>query len=150
MSEMMFHHGILGQKWGIRRTPAQLGNLSKKDANWVKKKSEKITEQARRKSSKEMNRYANEILQTPGAVNKSGKLSQSAINTYNKKMAELMSQSASKIRSPSGKIVQFVAKRGEVGVMMALADEGYNMEQLRNGVWASGRVAYKKTVLDKA
>lgn len=150
MSEMIEHHGILGQKWGIRRTPAQLGNLSKKDANWVKKKSEKITEQARRKSSKEMSRYANEILRTPGAVNKSGKLSSSAINTYNKKMAELMSQSASKIRSPSGKVVQFVAKRGEVGVMMALADEGYNMAQLRNGVWASGRVAYKKTVLDKA
>ena len=61
MSEMIEHHGILGQKWGIRRTPAQLGNLSKKDANWVKKKSEKITEQARRKSSKEMSRYANEI-----------------------------------------------------------------------------------------
>nr|WP_304651500.1 hypothetical protein [Bacteroides acidifaciens] len=150
MSEMMEHHGILGQKWGIRRTPAQLGNLSKKDANWVKKKSEKITEQARRKSSKEMSRYANEILRTSGAVNKSGKLSSSAINAYNKKMAELMSQSASKIRSPSGKVVQFVAKRGEVGVMMALADEGYNMAQLRNGVWASGRVAYKKTVLDKA
>lgn len=150
MSEMIERHGILGQKWGIRRTPAQLGNLSKKDANWVKKKSEKITEQARRKSSKEMSRYANEILRTPGAVNKSGKLSSSAINTYNKKMAELMSQSASKIRSPSGKVVQFVAKRGEVGVMMALADEGYNMAQLRNGVWASGRVAYKKTVLDKA
>lgn len=150
MSEMIEHHGILGQKWGIRRTPAQLGNLSKKDANWVKKKSEKITEQARRKSSKEMSRYANEILRSPGAVNKSGKLSSSAINAYNKKMAELMSQSASKIRSPSGKVVQFVAKRGEIGVMMALADEGYNVAQLRNGVWASGRVAYKKTVLDKA
>lgn len=150
MSEMIEHHGILGQKWGIRRTPAQLGNLSKKDANWVKKKSEKITEQARIKSSKEMSRYANEILRSPGAVNKSGKLSSSAINAYNKKMAELMSQSASKIRSPSGKVVQFVAKRGEIGVMMALADEGYNMAQLRNGVWASGRVAYKKTVLDKA
>ena len=77
-------------------------------------------------------------------------MSSSAINAYNKKMAELMSQSASKIRSPSGKVVQFVAKRGEIGVMMALADEGYNMAQLRNGVWASGRVAYKKTVLDKA
>lgn len=150
MSEMMEHHGFLGQKWGVRRTPAQLGNLSKKDANWVKKKSEKITEQARRKSSKEMRQYANAILRTPGAVNKSGKLSSSAINAYNKKMAELMSQSASKIRSPSGKVVQFVAKRGEVGVMMALADEGYNMAQLRNGLWASGRVAYKKTVLDKA
>lgn len=150
MSEIIKHHGILGQKWGIRRTPAQLGNLSKKDANWVKKKSDKVTEQARKKSSKELNRYADELLRNPNSVNKSGKLSSSAINAYNKKMANLMSQSVSNLRSPSGKVVRFVAKRGEVGVMMALADEGYNMAQLRNGVWASGRVAYKKTVLDKA
>ena len=150
MSEIIKHHGILGQKWGIRRTPAQLGNLNKKDANWVKKKSDKVTEQARKKSSKELNRYADDLLRNPNSVNKSGKLSSSAINAYNKKMADLMSQSVSNLRSPSGKVVQFVAKRGEVGVMMALADEGYNMAQLRNGVWASGRVAYKKTVLDKA
>lgn len=150
MSEIIKHHGILGQKWGIRRTPAQLGNLSKKDANWVKKKSDKVTEQAQKKSSKELNRYADELLRNPNSVNKSGKLSSSAINAYNKKMADLMSQSVSNLRSPSGKVIQFVAKRGEVGVMMALADEGYNMAQLRNGVWASGRVAYKKTVLDKA
>ena len=150
MSEIIKHHGILGQKWGIRRTPAQLGNLNKKDANWVKKKSDKVTEQARKKSSKELNRYADELLRNPNSVNRSGKLSSSAINAYNKKMADLMSQSVSNLRSPSGKVVQFVAKRGEVGVMMALADEGYNMAQLRNGVWASGRVAYKKTVLDKA
>lgn len=150
MSDTIEHHGILGQKWGIRRTPAQLGNLSKKDAKWVKKKSDKVTEQARKKSSKELSRYADELLRNPNSVNKSGKLSSSAINAYNKKMADLMSQSVSTLRSPSGKVVQFVAKRGEVGVMMALADEGYNMAQLRNGVWASGRVAYKKTVLDKA
>ena len=71
MSEIIKHHGILGQKWGIRRTPAQLGNLSKKDANWVKKKSDKVTEQARKKSSKELNRYADELLRNPNSVNKS-------------------------------------------------------------------------------
>ena len=71
------------------------------------------------------------------------------VNAYNRKMAEVMSQKVSDLRSPSGKTVQFVAKRGEVGVMMALADAGYDMTQLKNGVWTSGKIAYRKTVLDK-
>lgn len=150
MTDYIEHHGILGMHWGVRRTPEQLGNVSKKDSKWIAKKSDKITEQARKKSAKELNRYANELLKNPDAVNKSGKLSSATINAYNNKMASLMSQSVSNLRSPSGKTIQFVAKRGEVGVMMALADEGYNMAQLKNGVWTDGRVAYKKTVLDKA
>ncbi len=144
------HHGIIGQKWGIRRTPEQLGNLSKKDSKWIAKKSDKITAQAEKKTSRELSKYANELVKNPNAVTKSGKLSASTITAYNRKKAELMSQSVSSLRSPSGKVIQFVAKRGEMGVMMALADEGYNMSQLKNGVWSSGRVAYKKTVLDKA
>lgn len=144
------HHGILGMKWGIRRTPGQLGSLSRKDSKWIAKKSGKVTAQAERKTSRELNNYTNELMKTPNAVTKSGKLSAATITAYNKKKAELMSQSVSNLRSPSGKVIQFVAKRGEVGVMMALADEGYNISQLKNGVWSSGRVAYKKTVLDKA
>jgi hypothetical protein len=44
-----------------------------------------------------------------------------------KKMASLMNDKVSGLTSPSGKVVQFVAKRGEVGVFIALADQGYNM-----------------------
>lgn len=149
MSELK-HHGILGMKWGIRRTPAQLGNLNRKDSKWIGKKSEKITAQAEKKTSRELNKYVNELMKNPNAVTKSGKLSAATITAYNRRKAEIMSQAVSSLRSPSGKVIQFVAKRGEVGVMMALADEGYNISQLKNGVWSSGRVAYKKTVLDKA
>lgn len=86
---------------------------------------------------------------TPMPWTSRGKLSAATVNAYNRKMAEVMSQKVSDLRSPSGKTVQFVAKRGEVGVMMALADAGYDMTQLKNGVWTSGKIAYRKTVLDK-
>ena len=56
-----------------------------------------------------------------------------------------MTKNASEFKAPSGRSVKFVAKRAEYGVMMALADEGYDMSEFRNCVWArSGRIAYKK------
>ena len=144
-------------KWGVRRyqnkdgtlTAAGKARLDKKDEKWAKKKGDKITEKAQRKSAKELDRYANELLQSPNALTSRGKLSAATVNAYNRKMAELMTQKVSDLRAPSGKVVQFVAKRGEVGVMMALADAGYDMSQLKNGVWTSGKVAYRKTILDK-
>lgn len=147
--QTLTHHGILGQKWGVRRTPEQLGKLSRKDERWAKRNSDRITAKATKKTSKQMSKYAKELLKDPNAVNKDGKLSAATINAYNRKMASLMTEQVSNLRSPSGKVLSFVAKRGEMGVMMAISDQGYNIDQLKNGVFSSGKVAYRKNVLDK-
>ncbi len=155
--EELYHFGIKGQRWGIRRYQNEDGTLTeagkrraaKKDEKWAKKNEEKITKKAEKKVSKQMSKYANELVKDPSAFNKNGNLSAKTINSYNQKMAQLMTEQVSDLESPSGKSVVFVAKRSELGVMMALADQGYNMEQIKNGVYTSGKVAYKKTVLDK-
>lgn len=146
----LYHYGVLGMRWGVHRTPEQLARREqKRDVRWAKKNYKKIYNAGYKVSRKELNDYVRSELNVKYRDQlRKGRIGRNYINDYNRKLAQLMNTALEDIEAPSGKIVQFVAKRGEKGVHMALADRGYDMSQLKNGVYGSGRIAYRKKSVD--
>lgn len=157
-SNSLAHHGIKGQRWGVRRfrnydgtlTPRGKARAEKKDAIWAKYNYQKIETKIYQKSKKELDKFVKEELNKRLSIlTKSGKVSKQYINEYNQKMAELMNKNVGDLQAPSGRVVRFVAKRGDVGVHIALTDPGFDLSSVKRGVYESGRVAYKKRSLEK-
>ena len=149
------HHGITGMKWGVRRfqnsdgslTPRGRARLEKKDEKWASTKGEKIRKQVQKTVSKDMNEFVRTQLEM--SYTSRGKVSSATILQYNNKLATLMNARVPDVQAPSGRVLRFVAKRGELGVHTAVADAGYDLGQLQRGVFSTGKVAYKKENLMK-
>lgn len=149
------HHGITGQHWGIRRfqnddgslTPRGQARLDAKDDKWASTKGEKIKKKVQKTVSKDMDEFVRTQLDL--SYTSKGKLSSETILQYNNEMAKLMNAKISDIPAPSGRVLRFVAKRGEIGVHTAVADAGYDLTQLKRGVFKTGKVAYKQENLMK-
>ena len=151
------HHGIKGQRWGIRRYQNPDGTLTerglkrqhKKDVKWAKRNYNKIYNRTYKKSKKEMKRFVKKDLNKRMSDKTArGTESKAYINEYNKKLAELMNKNVGDVRAPSGQAVKFIAKRGEMGVHLALAGDQFDMNSVKNGIYGSGKVAYKKNTVN--
>ena len=129
----------------------QRQRIEAKDNRWAKRNYDKLMRKAYKPVRREMDKYVRKELNPKYREQvRSGKISRSYMNEYNRKLAELMNRDAGSLSAPSGRVVQFIAKRGDLGVHMALADVGYDMSQFKRGVYSTGRVAYKKNHVNMA
>lgn len=130
------HQKVLAGKW-------------QDDTKWLKKNDAKIRKTVERQVRPYLKETERQLRQEVAGKYKSGTKSKNYINAYNQRMAEIMNMAVKDLPTPNENAIRFVAKRGSMGVYTALTTRNYNINSLKNGVYTSGRVAYRKDVVDK-
>lgn len=127
--------------------------IRKKDDKWLRKqdRTTRVKLQKQTQKSKEMRKYDKALRKVSKVYNSDGSLNKNYVANYNIALAEIMNRKVADLEkySPSGMTLQFVAKRGDIGVYAAMATPGYDMSQVRRGVNSEGKVAYKKQYIDQ-
>ena len=70
MTQALKHYGILGMKWGVRRTPEQLGHRTARKEERAQKKAEKREARAQKKAEKREAKQAAEEKRRKDAYDK--------------------------------------------------------------------------------
>lgn len=106
-SIFLSHHGILGQKWGVRRTPEQLGHGSKAMEKVVKAKNHFIRSSGSRSSSTLSKARKEDV----------NKLSNQQLKEYNERL-NLERNFADLTKGNVGKAKDWVAKTVVTGIVV--------------------------------
>ena len=130
----------MGQAYGI------------KDNKWAKRNYNSLYKKAYKPVKKQMKQFVkNELNPKYAAQLRTGRVSRSYMNEYNRMLASLMNQNVDSLPSaPSGRVIKFIAMRGDIGVHMALADANYDISKLKSGVYRSGKIAYRNQNVNMA
>lgn len=124
---------------------------NKKDLKYLKKK-DKTINKLKAKTHKELKKDLNNMMKSNAKfLKKNGQMSAKAMFEYNQKYAEVLNKKIESFKTtPSGKTITFVANRAEIGVSTLLIDESIvSPNSLPNGIYTSGKVAYKSKILNK-
>ena len=134
---------------GIQREYQRIEN---KDNRWAKRNYDRLYKKAYKPVKKDMKKFVkNELNPRYAQQIRSGKISRSYMNEYNRMLASLMNQNVDSLpTAPSGRVIKFIAMRGDIGVHMALADASYDISKLKSGVYRSGKIAYRNQNVNMA